>query len=39
MMDIKVPKDNTLADGLVEKTSSVLDEMEAETVHNDEEGD
>ena len=30
---------NTLADGLVERTSSVLDETELKTVHKDEEGD
>ena len=34
MMDV-----NTLADGLVERTSSVLDETELKTVHKDEEGD
>ena len=28
-----------LADGLMERTSSMLDEIESETVHKDEEGD
>ena len=41
MMDIKVSKENTLADGLIEKTSStldeIIDEIESKTVHNDEE--
>ena len=37
MMDIKVP--NTLADGLIERTSYMLDEIESKTMHNDEEGD
>ena len=41
MMDIKVSKENTLADWLIEKTSSTLDEItdgiESKTVHNDEE--
>ena len=27
-----------LADGLIERTSSMLDEIEAETVHNDKKG-
>ena len=39
MMDVKVPKTNTLADGLIVKTSSMLDEIESKTVHNSEEGD
>ena len=30
---------NILADGLVEGTSSMLDEIELKTVHKDEEGD
>ena len=33
------PKINTLADGLIERTSSMLDEIETKTVHKDEEGD
>ena len=28
-----------LADGLIERTSSMLDEIESKPVHNDEEGD
>ena len=39
MMDVKVPKTNSLADGLIERTSSMLDEKESKTVHNEEEGD
>ena len=42
MMDIKAlksPKRNT-ADGLIERTSSMLDEeIESKTVHNDKEGE
>ena len=30
---------NTLADGLIETTSSILDEIESKAVHKDEEGD
>ena len=37
-MDAKVFKVNT-ADGLMERTSSMLDEVESKTVHKDEEGD
>ena len=33
------PKTNTLAEGLIERTSSILDEIESKTVHNSEEGD
>ena len=29
----------TLADGLIERTWSMLDEIESKTVHKDEEGD
>ena len=36
---MKSPKTKTLADGLIERTSSILDEIESKTVHNDEEGD
>ena len=36
---LKSPKTNTLADGLIERTSSMLDEIESKTVHKDEEGD
>ena len=39
MMDVKVSKDNTLADGLIKRTSSMLDEIESKTVLKDEEGD
>ena len=38
MMDIKVSKTKTLADGLIERTSSMLDEIESKTVPKDEEG-
>ena len=38
MMNIKVSKDSTLADGLIERTSSMLDEIEAKTMHKDREG-
>ena len=37
MMDVKVSKHkNTLANGLIERTSSMLDKKESKTVHNDE---
>ena len=39
MMDVKVSKDKVLADGLIERTSSMLDEMESKSVHKDDEGD
>ena len=32
------PKTNTLADGLIERTSAMLDEIESRTRHNNEEG-
>ena len=35
----KSPKTNTLADALIETTSSMLDEIESKTVHKDKEGD
>ena len=39
MMDVQVsPKTITLADGRIERTSSMLDEMEPKTVHKDKEG-
>ena len=38
-MDFKSAKTNILADGLIERISSVLDEIESKTVHNNEEGD
>ena len=31
MMNIKVSKDKTLADGLIERTLSMLDEIESKT--------
>ena len=30
---------NTLGEGLIERTSSMLDEIESKTLHIDEEGD
>ena len=39
MIDVKVSKDKTLADGMIERTSSMLDDIESKTVHKDEEGD
>ena len=36
---IKSPKKNTLADGLIERNSSMLVEIESKTVHNDDKGD
>ena len=39
MMDVKVSKGKTLADGLIERTLSMLDEIESKTVHKAEEGD
>ena len=36
---LKSPKTNTLADELIKRTSSMLDEIESKTMHNDEEGD
>ena len=39
MMDVKVPKDETLADGLIERISSMLDHIESKTMHKAEEGD
>ena len=39
MMDVKVSKDKTLADGLIERTSPMLDGIESKTVHKDQEGD
>ena len=38
MMDVKVSKNKT-ADGLIERTSSMVDEIESKTVHKDVEGD
>ena len=39
MMDVKSLKVKTLADRLIERTSSMLDKIESKTVHKDEEGD
>ena len=33
MMDIKVSKDNTSTDGLIDRTSSMLDEIASKTGH------
>ena len=39
-MDVKVSKDiSRLADGLIKRTSSVLDEIDSRTVHKEEKGD
>ena len=37
MMDVKVSKDNTLADGLIKRISSMLDQIESKIVHKEEE--
>ena len=39
MMTLKSPKTKTLADGLIERTSFMLDEIKSKTMHKDEEGD
>ena len=39
LMRLKSPKTNTLANELIERTSSMLDKTESETMHKDEEGD
>ena len=39
MMDVKVSKDKHIVDGLIERTSSLLDEIESKTMHKDKEGD
>ena len=36
---LKSPKTKTLVDGSIERTSSMLDEIESKTVHKDEEDD
>ena len=38
MVDVKAPKRNTLADRLIERTSSMLHDIELKTVHKVEEG-
>ena len=35
---LKSQKTNTLANGLIERTSFMLDEIESKTMHKDEEG-
>ena len=39
MMVVKVSKTNTLADGLIKRTSSILDDIVSKTMHKDEESD
>ena len=39
MVDVKVSKDKSIADVLIEKTSSMLDETESKTVQKAEKGD
>ena len=39
MTDVKYPKTKSLADGLIVRTPSMLDEIESKTQHKDEEGD
>ena len=39
MMAFKVSKDKTSADELIERTSSMLDDIESKTMHKDEKGD
>ena len=39
MINVKVSKTKTLADGLIKRTSSMLDEIEYKTMHKDKEGD
>ena len=36
---LKSPKTNTLADGCIERTLYMLDEIESKTMHQDKEGD
>ena len=38
-MGVKVFNDSTLADGLIERISSMLDKIESKTVHGNKEGD
>ena len=37
MMDVKVSKDKNISRWFAERTSSILDETEQKTVHNNEE--
>ena len=39
LMDLKSPKTSTLADQLIERTSSMVDKIESKSVHNDQEAD
>ena len=39
MMDIKSPKTNKLAGGLIKRTSSMLDEIESKTMPKNKESD
>ena len=39
MMDVKISKTNTSADGVIERPSSTLDEVASKTLHYDEDGD
>ena len=39
MMNVKVSKDNKLADGLIERASSMLGEIATKTENKDEKGD
>ena len=36
---LRSPKTNTLADGLTDRTSSMLDEIASNIVHKDKDGD
>ena len=38
-MNVKDPKANSVADGLIKRTSSMLDETVSKVVHKDEDGD
>ena len=39
MTDEKSPKTNTIADGLIGRTSSMFDEIESKTMHKDKKSD
>ena len=39
MMDAKVSKEKTLADGFIQRILSMLDKIESKTIHKAEEGD
>ena len=36
---LKSPKTKTIVDGLIERTTPMLDDIESKTVYRDEEGD